>query len=338
MPIRVAINGFGRIGRTTFKAGFDRARSLGIEFVAINDLTDPQTLAHLLKYDSVFREYGHKISYGKGYIGVDGKKILAFAVKDPKELPWKDLKIDVVLECTGIFRSMEKARSHLVAGAKKVIISAPAKGGDVPTYVLGVNAHKYKKSHKVINNASCTTNCIAPVANIINEKFGVRKAMMSTIHSYTADQRLVDAPHKDLRRARNACMSIIPTTTGAAIATTEAIPKLKGNFDGMAVRVPTPCVSLVDFTFLLKKKVTESQVNEAIKKACKEKRYKKIIRTTEKPLVSSDYIGDPYSSIVDLPLTKVVGGDLVKIIAWYDNEWGYSHRLIEMVPVVMGKK
>ncbi len=329
MPIRIAINGFGRIGRNAFKAGFDNKK---IEFVAVNDLTDPETLAHLLQYDTVFREFAHKVSVKGGNIHVDGSVIRVLAEKDPTQLPWKELGVDVVLECTGRFTNADAAKQHLTAGAKKVVISAPAKG--VPTFVMGVNEQKYK-GEKIINNASCTTNCISPVAAVIQEACGIQKALMTTVHAVTAEQNIVDAPPPglkkgDLRRARNAYQNIIPTSTGAAIATTEVIPKLKGLFDGMAVRVPVPDVSLTDFVFLLKKNMTAEAVNAVLKKAVRTARYKRIMAVSDKPLVSSDYIGSPYSAIVDASLTKVVGGNLVKIVAWYDNEWGYSNRLVEM--------
>ncbi len=331
MP-RIAINGFGRIGRTTFKAGFDKP---GFDVVAVNDLTDAKTLAHLLKHDSTYHAWNKKVSSDAKNIIVDGKKIPVLAEKDPTKLPWAAMKVDVVLECTGRFTSEEGASQHITAGAKRVILSAPAKGGNVPTVVIGVNEKNAAKS-KIINNASCTTNCIAPVAAIINDAFGVKKAMMSTIHSYTADQVLQDAPHKDLRRARSAGQNIIPTTTGAAIATTEAIPALKGIFDGISIRVPTPCVSLSDFTFLLKRKTTKEEVNDVLKKATKNPIYKGIVEVTEEELVSSDFIGNQASAIVDLPFTQVVDGDMVKVLAWYDNEWGYSHRLAE-IAILVGK-
>lgn len=326
MP-RIAINGFGRIGRNVFKAGFDKP---GFEVVAINDLTDTATLAHLLKHDSVYHAWDRAVSSDAKSIKVGGQSVAVFAEKDPAALPWKKLDIDIVLECTGRFTDLEGASKHIAAGAKRVIISAPAKGGDVPTHVIGVNEKEAGKGAQVLNNASCTTNCIAPVAAIMNDMFGVKKAMMTTIHSYTSDQVLVDGPHKDLRRARSAAVNIIPTTTGAAIATTEVIPELKGLFDGLSIRVPTPVVSLSDFTFVLKKKVTVEQINDAFKKAAKNARWKGILEVTEEELVSSDFVGNSASCIVDLPLTKVVDGDFVKVIAWYDNEWGYSHRLAEM--------
>ncbi len=331
MP-NIAINGFGRIGRNTFKAGFDKP---GFNVVAVNDLTDAKTLAHLLKHDSTYRAWNKKVSYDAKNIIVDGKKIPVVAEKDPTKLPWGVMKVDVVLECTGRFTSEEGASQHLTAGAKRVIISAPAKGGNVPTHVIGVNEKGAGKS-KIINNASCTTNCIAPVAAIMHSAFGVKKAMMTTVHSYTADQVLQDGPHKDLRRARSAGQNIIPTTTGAAIATTEAIPELKGIFDGISIRVPTPCVSLSDFTFLLKRKTTKDEVNDVLKKASKNPLYKGILDVTEEELVSSDFIGNPASAIVDLPFTQIVDGDMVKILAWYDNEWGYSHRLAE-IAILVGK-
>ena len=332
MP-KIAINGFGRIGRNTFKAGFDKP---GFNVVAVNDLTDSKTLAHLLKHDSTYHAWDKYVSYDDKNIIVDGKKIPVIAEKDPTKLPWKSLGVDVVLECTGRFTDEKGASQHLTAGAKRVIISAPAKGGNVPTHVIGVNEKGAGVTAKVINNASCTTNCIAPVAAIMHEVFGVKKAMMTTVHSYTADQVLQDGPHKDLRRARSAGQNIIPTTTGAAIATTEVIPELKGRFDGISIRVPTPCVSCSDFTFLLKRKTTKEEVNAVLKKAAKSARYKGILETTEEPLVSSDFIGNPASSIVDLPFTQVVDGDMVKVLAWYDNEWGYSHRLAE-IAILVGK-
>ena len=327
--IRVAINGFGRIGRNVFKASFGRLKDL--EFVAVNDLTDTKTLAHLLKHDTNYGAYEREVSHDEKHIIVDGKKILVTAEKDPTKLPWKELKVDVVIESTGRFTDEAGASQHLTAGAKRVVLSAPAKGGNVPTYVLGVNGHEYEGEAKVINNASCTTNCIAPVAAVIHAKFGVKKALMTTIHSYTADQVLQDGPHKDLRRGRAAAMNMVPTSTGAAIAVTETIPELKGLFDGLSVRVPTSVVSMSDFTFVVGKKTTVLEINEALKAACKTKRFEGILACTEEELVSSDFIKNSYSSIVDLGLTQVVDGDLVKVVAWYDNEWGYSCRLGEMV-------
>ncbi|MFC1638927.1 type I glyceraldehyde-3-phosphate dehydrogenase [Patescibacteria group bacterium] len=333
MPIKVAINGFGRIGRNTFKAAFGRLDEL--EFVAINDLTDTHTLAHLLKYDTAYGKYPHEISYDDENLIVDGKKIRVYAERDPEQLPWKEHEIDVVLECTGIFRTEEKAGLHLKAGAKHVIISAPAKGGDVPTHVMGVTEDGGWKPG-VTNNASCTTNCIAPVAQVMHDAFGVKRAIMTTVHGYTADQNIQDGPHRDLRRARAAAANIVPTTTGAAIATQKVIPELDGLFDGMAIRVPVPVVSLADFVFLLDKETTVEEINETFKKAAASPRYANVLRVTEEPLVSSDLIGEDYSSVVDLGFTKVIGGDFVKVVAWYDNEWGYSMRLADMA-VKIGK-
>ncbi len=327
MP-RIAINGFGRIGRNTFKAGFGQR---GFDVVAINDLTDATTLASLLQNDTVFGRYKETVKAGASSITIGRKRIPVFSERDPSKLPWKKLKVDVVIESTGAFRTEESAGMHITAGAKRVIISAPSKGGDVPTYIAGVNDGKIGSENKAImDNASCTTNCAAPVMSILEEAFGIKKAMLSTIHAYTATQNLQDGPHKDLRRARAAAVNIIPTSTGAAIATTEVIPSLKGKFDGMAFRVPVLNGSVTDFTILLKKKVTVEQVNAAFKKAAKSARFKgKLIASTE-PLVSSDIIGNDASAIVDLPLTMVVGGDMVKVVAWYDNEWGYSTRMVEM--------
>lgn len=338
MPLRVAINGFGRIGRQAFKAAMNTKK---IEIVAVNDLTDAETLAHLLKYDTVFRVWNRKVKAKGDTIFIDGVPVRVLAEKDPAALPWKDMKVDVVLECTGRFTNKEDANKHITAGARKVVVSAPVKGGDVPTYVLGVNSGKYT-NEPLVNNASCTTNCISPVAAVMVERFGVLKALMTTIHAVTAEQNIVDAPPPglkkgDLRRARTAYQNIIPTTTGAAIATTETIPELKGLFDGLAVRVPVPDVSLTDFVFLLKKKTTPEQINQAFTSASKESRFKGILGVTTEPLVSSDFIGSPYSAVVDLSLTKVVDGDFVKVIAWYDNEWGYSMRLVEMA-LLVGKK
>ncbi len=332
MP-NIAINGFGRIGRNVFKAGWKKA---GFNVVAINDLTDTKTLAYLLKHDTMYRMFDAKISYDDSHLIVDGKKIVVCAEQDPKMLPWKKMKIDVVLECTGRFTDLEGASQHLEAGAKRVIISAPAKGGNVPTHVIGVN-EKGAGRAEVINNASCTTNCISPIAAIMQSAFGIKKAMMTTIHAYTADQNLQDGPHKDLRRARAAAENIVPTTTGAAIATTEVIPELKGLFDGLAIRVPVAVGSLSDFTFVLKKRVSIEEVNDVLIRATKQPSWKGIVEVTDEPIVSSDIIGNSASAIVDLGLTKVVDGDLVKVVAWYDNEWGYSHRLAEMA-LVVGKE
>ena len=329
--IRIAINGFGRIGRNTLKAAFGRIKEL--EFVAINDLTDTQTLAHLIRHDTSYGLYEREVSHDAEHIIIDGTKIRVLAEKDPTKLPWADMAIDVVLECTGRFTDETGAAQHLTAGAKRVIISAPAKGGNVPTHVLGVNADAVGDA-KIINNASCTTNCITPVAAIMHSHFGVLRALMTTVHGYTADQNLQDGPHKDLRRARAAAANIVPTSTGAAIAVTEAIPELAGLFDGLAIRVPVPVVSLSDFTFLLDKKTSVEEINDAFRKAASSKQYKGILGVTDEPLVSSDFIKNPLSSIVDLGLTKVIEGDFVKVVAWYDNEWGYSNRLAEMALAV----
>lgn len=325
---KIAINGFGRIGRSTFKAGWGKP---GFEMVAVNDLTDPATLAHLLKYDTNYGTWGVSVKAGKDCLIVDGKKVPVFAQKDPAQLPWKDLGIDVVIESTGFFRTAEKAGLHLTAGAKRVIISAPAKEGDVPTYVLGVNSTNVKKEKAaVVNNASCTTNCATPVLAMLEEAFGVKKAMMSTVHGYTADQNLVDGPHADLRRARSAAENIVPTSSGAAEAVAATLPPLAGKFDGYAIRVPVSTVSLLDLTALLKKRVTAEEVNAALVKASKTSRWKGIVQCTNEELVSKDFVGNTHSAIIDLPLTRVVDGDLAKVVAWYDNEWGYSNRLVEL--------
>lgn len=324
--IKIAINGFGRIGRPTFKIALDKK---DVEVVAINDLSNTKTLAHLLQYDTVYGKYKKKIGFTENSLVVEGKEFMVFAQKDPAKLPWKDLAVDVVLECTGIFTSGEKAGAHIRAGAKKVVISAPAKDDLTPTVLLGVSNLETVEEN-IISNASCTTNSIAPVADVLDKKFGVKKAMMTTIHSYTADQNLVDGPHKDLRRARAAAQNIVPTSTGAATAVAKVIPGLDGLFDGLAVRVPTSVVSLSDFTLLLNKKVTVEEVNNVFIEASKNSQYLGILAVTDEPLVSSDFIGNPNSTVVDLSLTKVVDGDLVKVVAWYDNEWGYANRLVEL--------
>lgn len=339
--LKVAINGFGRIGRSAFKVAIEKHVE-SLEIVAINDLTSPEVLAHLLKYDSAYGVWNHEVSADAsptigasvGNIIVDGKKYPVLAEKEPVKLPWRDLGVDVVIESTGRFADAEGMKQHLTAGAKKVVLSAPAKGEGVETLVLGVNADQYK-GEQLVNNASCTTNCIAPVVAIIDQKFGVAKAIMTTVHAVTAEQNLVDGPPpggkaKDLRRARAAYVNIIPTSTGAALATTEAIPSLKGLFDGRALRVPVITGSISDITFVLKKKTTVEEVNQVIKDACDNK-MKGIVAYSEGALVSTDIIGRPESAIVDLPLTQVVDGDLVKIFAWYDNEYGYANRLIEQV-------
>jgi glyceraldehyde 3-phosphate dehydrogenase len=328
MKTRVAINGFGRIGRNAFKVAFERS---DVEIVAINDLTDTKTLAHLLKHDSNYGTYQKEVGYDDKGIIVEGKHVLVLAEKDPAVLPWGEHKIDVVIESTGFFVDPAKARAHVDAGAKKVVISAPAKGEGATTIVLGVNEDKLEDASDIISNASCTTNCITPVAAVIENTFGIEKAMMTTTHSYTASQRLQDAPAKDLREARNAAENIVPTTTGASIAAGQALPALQGIFGGLSVRVPTPVVSLADFVIITKKNVTVEEVNDAFKKAAKEPFYQGILDVTEEELVSSDYIGNSHSCIVDLKLTAVVGGNMLKVVAWYDNEWGYSNRLVEVV-------
>lgn len=328
MKTRVAINGFGRIGRSAFKVALERD---DLEIVAINDLADNETLAHLLKHDSNYGNYGHEVSADGNSITVDGQQIKVFAEREPANLPWGDNNVDVVIESTGLFRKLEDAGDHIKAGAKKVVISAPAKGEGVPTVVLGVNDDVLESSGGVISNASCTTNCITPVAAVIENKFGIEKAMMTTVHSYTASQRLQDAPHKDLREARSAAENIVPTTTGASVAAAKALPALEGIFGGMSVRVPTPVVSLADFVIITKKDVSVEEVNEAFKEAAKEPFYQGILDVTEEPLVSSDFIGNSHSSIVDLSLTAVTSGNMLKVVAWYDNEWGYSNRLVEVV-------
>ena len=325
---KLAINGFGRIGRNAFKIAFDRN---DLEIVAINDLTDTKTLAHLLKHDSSYGAYDHEVSHDDKGIIVDGKHIVVLAEKEPANLPWEEMGVDVVIESTGFFVDPAKARAHIdPAGAKKVIISAPAKGDGADTIVLGVNDDKIKSATDIVSNASCTTNCITPVMGVLESHFGIEKAMMTTVHSYTASQRLQDAPAKDLREARAAAENIVPTTTGASIAAGKALPAIDGKFGGLSVRVPTPVVSMSDFVVLLKRDVTVEQVNDVFKAAAKEPFYQGILDVTEEQLVSSDFKGNSHSCIVDLPLTSVVGGNLLKVVAWYDNEWGYSNRLVEL--------
>lgn len=324
---KVAINGFGRIGRNAFKILMGRGDA---EVVAINDITDAKTLAHLLKYDSTYGTYDGKVSFDEHAIIVDGKKIPIYAEKDPHNLPWRDLGVDVVIESTGFFTKPEDARAHIEAGAKKVVISAPAKGEGAKTIVLGVNENTVENSDEILSNASCTTNCIAPIMKVLEDEFGIEKAMMTTVHSYTGSQRLLDAPAKDLREARSAAQNIVPTTTGASKAAALTIPALKDKFNGLSVRVPTPVVSLSDITAIIKRDTTKEELAELFRKKAEELYYEGIIGVTDEELVSSDFIGDPRSCIVDLPLLDVVGGNMIKVVAWYDNEWGYSNRLVEL--------
>lgn len=362
MPVRVVINGFGRIGRAAFKVALEKSE---VEMIAINDLAPARVLAHLLKYDSVYGIFPKEVEVEEAgevvekeawtlpsahfkektpehdeYLLADDKRVKVLAEKDPALLPWQSSDIDVVLECTGRFVKDASASAHLKAGAKRVIISAPTKGsGDVKTFLLGVNAKDYQHE-TLISMASCTTNCVAPVAKVIEENFGIVKAAMTTIHAVTAEQNLVDAPppvlHEDLRRGRSALQNIVPTTTGAAIATTKTIPSIEGRFDGLAARVPVLCGSLSDFTFLVKRKIIADEVNQAFLKAERNPLYQGVLTTSPEPLVSSDIIGNPASAIVDLSMTKVIDGDLVKVLAWYDNEWGYSNRLVELA-IEVGK-
>lgn len=328
MKTRVAINGFGRIGRLSFRIAFERS---DLEIVAINDLTDTLTLAHLLKHDTNYGEYDHKVDHDEKHIIVDGHKIPIHAEKDPSELPWKELKVDVVIESTGRFTKSEDASLHLKAGAKKVVISAPSKSDDVKTVVIGANEDELDPTCNIISNASCTTNSVAAVMDIMEREFGVEKAMLTTVHSYTASQNLQDGPGKDLREARAAAQNMVPTSTGAAIAVAKTVPSLVDKFDGLSVRVPTSVVSLSDVTMLLKKSTTKDEINALFKKLVKEPYYQGILDVSEEPLVSRDYVGNSHSGIVDLLLTNVVDGNLVKVVVWYDNEWGYSNRLVEQV-------
>lgn len=324
MTVRVAINGFGRIGRTFFRAA--QTEGVGFEIVAINDLTDVETLAHLLKYDSIMGRFGAEVEVKEGALVVDGKEIKILAERDPQNLPWKDLGVDVVLESTGFFTDGTKAKAHIEAGAKKVILSAPGKNID-GTFVMGVNDDQYDAAnHHIVSNASCTTNCLAPMAKVLNDAFGIKQGLMTTIHAYTADQRLQDAPHRDLRRARAAAVNMVPTSTGAAAAVGLVLPELKGKLDGFAVRVPTITGSITDLTFTAEREVTVEEVNAAVKAAA-EGPMKGIIKYNEDPIVSKDIEGEPISTVFDAPLTKVIG-DQVKVIAWYDNEYGYVSRLV----------
>ncbi|MBR3236233.1 type I glyceraldehyde-3-phosphate dehydrogenase [Candidatus Saccharibacteria bacterium] len=325
--VKIAINGFGRIGRNALKILLERHDA---QIVAINDITDAKTLAHLLKYDSTYGTYDKKVTATDNSIIINTREIPVFAEKDPAALPWKKLGVDVVIECTGLFTKPEDARAHIKAGARKVVISAPAKGEGAKTVVLGVNEEVVEDNDEILSNASCTTNCIAPIMKILEDKFGIEKAMMTTVHSYTASQRVLDAPAKDLREARTAAQNIIPTTTGASKAAALTIPSLKDKFTGLSIRVPTPVVSLSDITAVLKTDTTKEELAYLFKKAAKEPYYQGILQVADEELVSSDYIGDPHSCTVDLPLIDVVGGNLIKIVAWYDNEWGYSNRLAEL--------
>jgi glyceraldehyde 3-phosphate dehydrogenase len=333
MAVKVGINGFGRIGRNIMRAALgDRE----VDFIAVNDLTDARTLAHLLKYDSVLGNLRSTVEVRGGGIAVDGDEFKVLSMRDPAQLPWKDLGVDIVFESTGLFTDRDAAAKHLAAGAKRVIITAPAKNPDI-TVVLGVNADKYDPArHQIISNASCTTNCLAPIAKVLHERFGIRKGWMSTVHSYTNDQNLLDLPHKDLRRARAAALSIIPTTTGAATAVGEVLPELKGRLDGMAMRVPTPNVSAVDLVALVDRKTTGEDVNAAFKEAA-DGTLKGILQYSTEPLVSVDFKGNSHSSIVDAPYTKVMDGDFVKVLAWYDNEWGYSSRCVDLLGLIAKK-
>ena len=337
MSIKVGINGFGRIGRAVLKNILKDPECSNIEIRAINDLTDPATLAHLLKYDSVQGVFSQKITSNNEEIAIDGKSIRIFSEKEPAKLPWKDQGVDFVIESTGFFTNREAARKHLDAGAKKVIISAPSKDPDI-TVVLGVNQETYlPEQHNIISNASCTTNCLAPVAKVLHDNFFIEKGLMTTIHSYTNDQRILDLPHSDLRRARAANVSMIPTTTGAAKAVALVLPEIAGRLDGMAIRVPTPNVSLIDLVVEVKKNTSNKEVNDVFKEASREG-LKNILRVEDNPLVSIDYNGDPYSSIIDGLSTKVMKDNMIKVLAWYDNEWGYSNRVKDLLKFIVSKK
>jgi glyceraldehyde 3-phosphate dehydrogenase len=329
MPTRVGINGFGRIGRNVFRAA--QAANADVEWVAVNDLTDSKTLAQLLKYDSTLGRYPGEVEATDAGLRVDGKELKVLAERDPAALPWGDLGVDVVIESTGFFTDRENAAKHLDAGAKKVLISAPAKGEDV-TVVLGVNFDTYDKSrHDVVSNASCTTNCLAPFAKVVNDAIGIKHGLMTTIHAYTSDQNLQDAPHKDLRRARAAAINLVPTSTGAAKAVGLVLPELNGKLHGFAVRAPVPTGSVVDLTFEAERETSVEEVNEAFKAVADQGDLAGILRYTEDPIVSTDIVGDPFSSIVDGGLTAVIDGTLVKVVSWYDNEWGYSNRCVDVV-------
>jgi|SRR3989344_456184 len=329
--MRVAINGLGRIGRNILKIALEN----NIDVVAVNDLCDSKTITHLLKYDSIYGRYSKKIEYGKDFIKIDNKKIKLLSESNPSKLPWKELKVDIVVESTGRFRGKEDAMQHIKNGAKKVILSAPGKNIDI-TVVLGVNQKELKKEHRIISMASCTTNCLAPIAMILNDNFGIEKGFMTTVHGYTNDQRLHDSPHSDLRRARAAALNIIPTTTGATQSVIEAIPELKGKLNGVAMRVPVACGSIVDFVCVLNKKATKEQINSILKKYSNGE-MKGILEYTEDEIVSSDVIRNPNSSIVDGLSTQVIG-NMVKILSWYDNEYGYSTRMVDLLKLINQKK
>ncbi len=329
MKTRLAINGFGRIGRNAFKVAYERK---DIDIVALNDLTDTKMLAHLLKHDTNYGEFEHEVSFDDSHIIVDEHKIPVFSEKEPAKLPWAEHKVDVVIESTGFFVKSELAKAHIDAGAKKVVISAPAKDNETDTVVIGANESILDGNEQnIYSNASCTTNSLAAVMDILEREIGIEKAMMTTVHGYTADQRLQDAPHRDFRRARAAAENIIPTTTGAAIAVTKTVPSLEGKFDGMAIRVPVSVGSVSDVTLLLKEDTTVDELKAKLKEACAQPYYQGIVDCTEEELVSSDFVGNSNSGTIDLPLTKVVGGNLAKVVVWYDNEWGYSNRLVELV-------
>jgi glyceraldehyde 3-phosphate dehydrogenase len=333
MPVRVGINGFGRIGRNVFRAA--QAKDTDIEWVAVNDITDVPTLAHLLRYDSILGPYGGTVETTEDSLVVDGKQVRVLAERDPGALPWADLGVDVVIESTGFFTSRDAAAKHLDAGAKKVVISAPAKGEDL-TVVLGVNFDRYdRERHHVISNASCTTNCLAPFAKVVHEAIGIKHGLMTTIHAYTADQRLQDAPHSDLRRARAAAINLVPTSTGAAKAVGLVLPELNGKLHGFSIRAPVPTGSVVDLTFEAERETSVEEVNDAFKSVADRGDLAGILRYTEDPLVSTDIVKDPYSSIVDGGLTAVIDGTLVKVVSWYDNEWGYSNRVVDVVQMVL---
>ena len=329
MSIKIAINGFGRIGRPALKIALEKQ---DIEVVAINDLSDNKTLAHLLKYDSSYGTYAREVSVGNGEIIVGGKSIKIFSEPDPAKLPWRDLGVDVVLECSGVFNDRSSAEKHIQAGAKKVILSAPPKGDDIPVYLIGVNENEFKPEDQIISNGSCTTNCLAPMIRVLDEKFGVEKGFLTTVHSYTNSQRILDLPHKDLREARSAGQNIIPTTTGAAKTVAKALKSMEGNLDGISMRVPTPVVSVTDFVCNLKNEASADEINSAYKEASKT-HLKNILDVSDEELVSMDFKGNPSSAIVDLRLT-MANGKLVKVVGWYDNEWGYANRLVEMAQLM----